>query len=237
MLIPKYIHQIWLQGVNTLPNRYEPIRSSWLEHHPTWYYRVWDEKTLIPLIKQYYTTLLPLYKKLKYAIQRVHFLKYIIMYHYGGVIVDMDIYCNQNIESMLRDSPQDPRLVFVTRYNQKGKTQLPVHFLSGKRLKDGPYLSTAFLASTERNPFWLEVIREILVQNSIYPKSFDEFFETYIHRTTGSTLLTCVYNGYKPTRSKILENKIIDPAKGLCLTKLITMMDFKPSKVFIFFTS
>lgn len=36
---PRFLHQIWWQGVDKIPNHYESLRASWLEHHPRWLYR------------------------------------------------------------------------------------------------------------------------------------------------------------------------------------------------------
>ncbi len=56
-----------------------------------------------------------------------------------------------------------------------------------------------------------------------------ELFEPYIHRSTGSTLLTLVYNDKKPSEARVLDRKFIDPSKHLCITRMVTLMDFKSS--------
>jgi len=221
MLIPRLIHQIWLQGIDNIPSKYETLRYSWLEHNPTYYYRLWDEVQLLELLRNTYPMFLPTYRKLIYTIQKVHFFEYILMYHFGGVIAHVDILNNQNIESILEGN----KIVFASKFEKKC---LSIKILSQNKIKEGPYLSTAFMASCERNPFWLEVLREMMVQ-SAFGKDM-ELFEPYIHRSSGSTLLSIVYSKFKPVQTRILEKKYLDPAKGLNLAKMITLVDFRSSK-------
>ncbi len=148
--IPRFIHQVWLQGSDKIPSKYEKIRYSWLEMHPKWYYRLWGERQLFELLKNNYSIFIPTYAKLKHNIQKIHFFQYLLMYHFGGIVVHVDILCKQNIEHLL----EGYKLVFAAKYDKKG---LPLSICSQRNIKELPYLTTSFLASSERNPFWLEV--------------------------------------------------------------------------------
>lgn len=120
MSTAKYIHQIWWQGVGCIPKKYEKNRASWVENHPEWYYRLWDETSLTQLLKNHYSTFLPLLKRLTHMIQRVHLCKYILLYHFGGIAVDLDVLCNINLEPVLKDA----RLVLASRYEHVGRDQM-----------------------------------------------------------------------------------------------------------------
>lgn len=221
--INKYIHQIWFQGIHLIPSKYEKLRGSWISCHPDWYYRLWDQNSLYQLLINFYPDLVPVVKKLKYDIQKIHFFKYLLLFHYGGIVVNVDIYCNQNIEPLL----QDVHVVLVNRFDKKGKNNNKIKTISHGKFKDGPFFTTAFMASNERNIFWLQVLKEMLIQ-SYHPKYY-ELFEQYIYRSSGSTLLTSVYFEKPRQKFKILDKKFINPTGWLCSAKILTMMNIKPN--------
>src|SRR5689334_18765732 len=101
LYINRIIHQIWLQGISDIPVSFESLRASWIKHHPDWYYRLWDEQELLKLLKSSYSLFLPLYKKLKHRIQKIFFWQYLLSYSHGGVVVHLDVYCNENIEYLI----------------------------------------------------------------------------------------------------------------------------------------
>lgn len=221
MSIPQFIHQIWLQGIDNIPVKYEQLRYSWVENNPRYYYRLWDEKQLLEILNTNYSAFVPTYSKLQHRIQKVHFFQYLILYHYGGVVAQVDILNNQSLDPYL----EGKRLVFASKFDKKC---LSMDLSCQNKLKRAPYLSTAFIASSERNPFWLEVLREIMVQ-CYFPKEL-ELFEPFIHRTTGSTLLTRLYQERNPPHSTILSRKHLDPSKGLCIARMMTTMDLRTSR-------
>lgn len=100
MGINKFIHQIWLQGISKIPKKYESIRVTWIEKHPDWYYRMWDISSLYSLLKNEYPQYIYIYEKLIYPLQKIHFFQYLLMYHYGGMIPQIDMVCVKNMESL-----------------------------------------------------------------------------------------------------------------------------------------
>ena len=50
----------------------------------------------------YYPNLLPSYKKLDLMIMKIDFMKYIILYHYGGIYADMDTVCLKDIDPLIK---------------------------------------------------------------------------------------------------------------------------------------
>ena len=55
--IPRIIHQIWWQGMDKLPKKYQRFKESWVEHHPGWKIMYWDK------IKYYWNNLKPTFQK------------------------------------------------------------------------------------------------------------------------------------------------------------------------------
>ena len=87
--IPKIIHQIWLQGKDQIPPKMEERRQTVLKINPEWEYILWDERSILELLysnKDWLKT----YYKFDYLHQKVDYAKYIILYMYGGIYIDMD---------------------------------------------------------------------------------------------------------------------------------------------------
>ena len=98
--IPKIIHQIWWQGISQLPDKYRDYKDSWKIKHPNWIIIYWDENKVINLVKKYYPNILKLLSEYQYMIQKIDVAKYLILYHYGGVYVDMDTICEQSLNNL-----------------------------------------------------------------------------------------------------------------------------------------
>jgi mannosyltransferase OCH1-like enzyme len=86
------LHQLWMSGIDKTPKIYDPFRKSWIEAHKEFYYRVWDLITIENFIKVWYTRWHYTFKLLKHPIQKLYFGKYLILFHFGGLMVDMVCY-------------------------------------------------------------------------------------------------------------------------------------------------
>ena len=99
MPIPKVIHQIWFQGKENIPEHLQEYHKSWVVMNPSFEVKVWDEKSIESvLIKFNDTDTTHMYTNYKYMIQKIDLAKYIILYIYGGIYIDMDIKCIKPIE-------------------------------------------------------------------------------------------------------------------------------------------
>lgn len=99
--IPLIIHQIWWQGYKNLPNEYLIYRNSWILKHPNWKLIFWDKEKIEKFIININKDLCEILYKLPYMIQKIDFSKYIILYYYGGVYVDMDTICEEKLDYLL----------------------------------------------------------------------------------------------------------------------------------------
>ena len=99
-MIPKIIHFIWWQGKDKIPIKFLHNIKSWKINNPNYKIIIWDESKILDLIKNKNYHLENL-KKYKYMIQKIDYSKYLILYHYGGVYVDTDMYCNGNLDNFL----------------------------------------------------------------------------------------------------------------------------------------
>ncbi len=94
-LIPKKIHQIWLG-----PAKPPPLFKTWQKTirtlHPQWEYKLWTDKDLETF---------SLYNRHLYDIsnnygERSDILRYEILYHHGGVYLDIDFECVKPLDAL-----------------------------------------------------------------------------------------------------------------------------------------
>jgi len=111
MAIPRVLHQIWLQGESSIPERYRAQRRSWEERNPGWEHRFWDQASIRALVASRYAWFLPVFDGYRYLHQRVDSGRYFILYEQGGVYADIDTECLLPIEGLLRQHPRAGLLV------------------------------------------------------------------------------------------------------------------------------
>ena len=105
MSIPKIIHQIWWQGEEKISKRHTKYRKTWFMNHPEWTLELWDKVRFEKLLKKLNNNLYNrLYHNLPYMIQKIDFCKYVIIYEFGGVYVDMDTKSEKSLNNLLKNN-------------------------------------------------------------------------------------------------------------------------------------
>ncbi|KAF8076504.1 glycosyltransferase family 32 protein [Lyophyllum atratum] len=99
--IPRILHQTWKTEV--LPPRWKGISDACREMMPDYEYILWTDATSRQFISDHYPWFLENFDGYTYPIQRADAIRYFVLYHFGGVYIDLDIGC-------LR--PMDPLLVY-----------------------------------------------------------------------------------------------------------------------------
>ena len=99
LLIPRIIHQTW--KTNKIPLEWRDLVKSWKSHHPNWEYKLWSNSDAIYFVEKHYPEMVGQYVAFSYDIQRADAFRYMLLHHYGGVYVDMDFECLQNVEPLL----------------------------------------------------------------------------------------------------------------------------------------
>ena len=92
--IPKILHFIWL-GNNQFPSNYYLFLNSWIEKYNDFIFCFWNDDNIFDLFNQSIFN-----DSLTYA-QKSDIARYEILYHYGGIYIDSDLYSIQNIEHLL----------------------------------------------------------------------------------------------------------------------------------------
>jgi len=191
MAIPKIIHQTWKN--ESIPQEMATFQQTWKEHHPGWEYRLWTDRDNREFLENYYSWFLPVYDAYRENICRVDAVRYFIMYHYGGLYVDLDFECLRPVDQLL----EEHRLIFGLEPD--AHVDLPqVKFRNFKQI-----VCPSFIASEPAHPFW-SYFFQYLVLNYYLPDPLD---------ATGPFALTRAYNEYSaPSEIKLLPAKLLYPA-------------------------
>jgi GT2 family glycosyltransferase len=96
MKIPRVFHQIWVGG-RPMPAEFLDYRQTWLDLHPGWTLELWTDERLPPLVNR------ALYDAATVPAQRCDILCIELLHQFGGVYIDCDFECFQNIEPLIDD--------------------------------------------------------------------------------------------------------------------------------------
>jgi hypothetical protein len=164
-VIPRVIHQIfhnWKDpGNTTLPPDWQKQRQTCIDLHEGWeihvrdaplnHYRhrmqvaraltnlstqLWDESRSRQFLLDFYPWFVPTYDAYAYPVQRIDSLRYFLLFHHGGLYVDLDNGCQRSLEPLL----YYPALVIDPGHGT---------------------LMNNVLGAAPRHPFWELVIREL----------------------------------------------------------------------------
>jgi len=100
----KIIHQIWSDKHNPLPAFFSVLSQTWKEKHPDWEYINWDDKSMNDFIEKEYGKYCDLYNSFPFDVQRWDAIRFLILKKYGGLYLDFDYECLENIEPLIEDS-------------------------------------------------------------------------------------------------------------------------------------
>ena len=94
--IPRTIHQIWInfnQGSKydtKPPDLYQTYASLTRSLNTDYKYKLWNETDVLNLLKTDFYWLIDTYHGYVYDVQRTDMARYLILYKYGGIYIDMD---------------------------------------------------------------------------------------------------------------------------------------------------
>jgi mannosyltransferase OCH1-like enzyme len=95
------IHQTF--KTDLIPQRWLSAQQSCRDlHHDNWTHRFWTDEDADAFLTTHYPWFLERYRSYPYDIQRVDVLRYFILYHFGGVYLDLDIGCKKDLTALLR---------------------------------------------------------------------------------------------------------------------------------------
>ena len=145
-------------------------------------YKLWGLKECEKLVYQEFPEYIDLWKNFRYEIQRVDFIRYCILYQFGGLYIDCDIRPVKNLELVFKD-----KLFFVHWSNDEKKL---------------PY--NAVMGAYQGQELFLDILKEC--ERSYLEKSKMEIYDTwkgrFIFQTTGHHMLERVMKKQKMNKNK-----------------------------------
>lgn len=176
MEIPKIIHQIWSEKYKPMPDFFRKLAQTWISHHPNWEYKLWGEEDMESFVRMEYPQYYELYSLLPFDMQRWDIARFMILDKMGGMHVDCDYECMENIEPLLANNtccialePDTHRKAYNVSY----------------------CLNSALLASIPGHPFLNRVITKVFSNETFnYDRSSKPMC---ILNTTGPLMLSHLY--------------------------------------------
>ncbi len=184
--IPKIIHQIWIQGEEDIPEHLVVNQNRIKELHSDWEYILWDEISILQLLKntnkEWFTT----YYKFDYLHQKVDYVRLIILYVYGGIYIDMDAYTIKKLDSLFdKFSEYD----FIVSYAKEKNfiTNFAMCKKMSKCLNNGIIISKpnidilSYLIYNVSYKCYSLDIKEHCILHTTGPEFFDKYILKYIN--------------------------------------------------------
>lgn len=211
MTIPKLIHHIAPKNIENYHPIWKLCHQSWLKQFPETEYQhiMWnDDDDIDNLVKNKFPEYWDLYSSFPFHILKIDFSRLCILYEYGGIYADMDMYCYENFYSFLINKE-----VFLIQENK------------GTIVEDR--VQNSLMCSIKKSSFFLDCMKEceklFYSTENINPekeqlhkvlnqKFTEKQFQKYVWTVTGPHLLSKVYSNYK-NKIDILSKEQYNPNK------------------------
>lgn len=116
--IPPIVHFIWFADLydttlgehkNAIPHSRSHAPKRCRLFNPSYTINIWNASAAESFLEEHYAWILPTYHSYPYPIQRIDLLKYFLLYHFGGVYMDLDIACRRPLEPLLEFAAWIPK--------------------------------------------------------------------------------------------------------------------------------
>ncbi|KAI9197131.1 nucleotide-diphospho-sugar transferase [Polychytrium aggregatum] len=102
--IPPYLHQIYFSDLPADSPAWRAI-STWTELNPDAIHHIWRELECDSFVRDNFPAIYPSYRRLSRWITRVDFVRYLIVFHFGGTYADVDTECLRPIDDWTDEYP------------------------------------------------------------------------------------------------------------------------------------
>lgn len=186
--IPKIIHQTY-KSLEQLPKVWKETPNSWKYKNPEWEYKFWSDEDNRNLVKTNFPWFLSTYDSYQYPIQRADAIRYMILYTYGGMYSDMDIFCRKSIDDLYYKD-------------------FDVYLL---KTPNTDIVTNCLMASKKGSKFWIMVL-ENMIKLQKEPSILWLTKHLTVMNTTGPSMLENMYQLYdKKDTIKFLPTEFLFP--------------------------
>ena len=138
MEIPKIIFQTW--KTHDVPDQWKHAQKTVKEKNKDWKYVLLSDEDNLSIVKKHFPDFLPYYVNFKYNIQRADAIRYMILYLYGGVYLDLDYQALKPFDKIVLEHGKEVGLI---------------------KSRNIDYVTNSFLCSYKGSKFWLKCIEEM----------------------------------------------------------------------------
>jgi hypothetical protein len=112
-MIPKIIHNIWLDGHHNLPVSIQKHQMNVKKLNPDWEFTIWDEH-MIHLLLEKYPKLQVKYNNAKDPLVKQDIAKYLILKENGGLYYDIEYVCTASFDKIFDTDEKHKDPIFIT---------------------------------------------------------------------------------------------------------------------------
>lgn len=183
MNFPKIVNQIWFDFKNDikLDEEHKQLMeiNKKIVSENGFEYVLWNISSATEFIEEHYPFYLSfIKKKWKYEIIKCDFFRYLILYHFGGLYMDLDFILMKPLDHLTQKYQKYDVVLFEEWYNSIN--------IQNKTSTEGS-LHNGFILSKPKNKFWLTMI------NHLITKSTSLKFKNEIWQISGTNLLRNMY--------------------------------------------
>lgn len=102
LIIPKIIHQTY--KTDKIPEVWIEGQKKCIDLHPDYKYILWTDEMIHEFIAKEYSWFLPIFENYPYPIERADAMRYFVLYHFGGIYIDLDDNCERRLDPLLKFS-------------------------------------------------------------------------------------------------------------------------------------
>ena len=168
-----------------VPSKYKNLVLSVKKLNPYCNYTLFNDNDIEHFLKQKFPQYLSTFHKFPYTIQKIDFFRYLAIYYYGGVYLDLDIKLHQSIQDLNNTS----KCVFPLEFERSTDQILHQQGFQGLI---GNY---AFYAP-KNHPFIKKIIDNIVSERIPIKMSECSDYRQYVYYTTGPVMVTQSYLDY-----------------------------------------
>ncbi|CAK7217685.1 hypothetical protein SBRCBS47491_003254 [Sporothrix bragantina] len=99
--VPAVMHHVVLGSRPPLP-AWGETRQSCLDFHEGWETHYWTDETAAQFVAEKFPEVKPTWDSYPFLIQKVDALRYMVLYEYGGAVLDMDLRCKRALGPLRR---------------------------------------------------------------------------------------------------------------------------------------
>lgn len=178
MKIPRIVHQIYEDPAGP-PVELLKIAETWKKNMPDWEYRFWNRNMICEFLTSVCPDFISYYLSYPFNVQRWDAIRYLILYHVGGMYVDFDYECLYPLDVLFTDSTccmgMEPTI-------------------NSKVFNKNLIIGNALMAAKPYHPYMAAIIQDMKAN---FTTDYKKGNGMQIMESTGPFMVTRVYEKYE----------------------------------------